>query len=83
MKLEDVEAVISDFKRDFTREDAVLQAKIRVSPANLIGAAELAARRGWQTGVFDVYEAIKQDHPEAAQAILKEFRMDADGNITM
>jgi len=53
------------------------QASIRDKPT-----PALAWHRGLQSGVFEVYLFIRRKHPQAARAILDEFKMNGrNGNI--
>lgn len=83
MKPKDVEAILNDLRKEHTRSDPFLQAKISVSVSQLLGTAELAARRGWQVGVHDAYLSIRQATPRAAKEILHTFHMNEKGNITL
>ena len=57
------------------------QAQHKVSPSELVGSAELAWRRGHQTGAYDSIKKLRRKHPEAAKYLQKYFCMDNKGNL--
>lgn len=45
------------------------------------GVPELAWLRGHHAGAYEAYLAVRKEHPEAAEIILKKFCLNPDGTI--
>lgn len=48
---------------------------------DVLGAIELAYRRGEQNGIHKAFEQVRKKHPKAADELLEAFGMDAEGTI--
>lgn len=60
-----------------------LQTKVAISPLLAAGATVTAWYRGGLTGVYDSYLTLRDAYPEAAEALIDAFDMDADGVIVL
>lgn len=71
---------LADIRRRFITHP-LTQHKVKVSPAEAAGSAELAYYRGIQEGEHRAFLLIKERFPRVAKFLLKELGMDENGSI--
>ncbi len=77
-----LEECCDNLTRQFISPNLQIQQRRSFSAALAAGAIEVAWRRGTQAGTHDAYLTLREAHPEAAQALLDAWNMDAAGTIT-
>ena len=75
-----VEEGIGDIQRQFIKHP-LTQHKVKVSPSEAAGSAELAWLRGIHVGTHESYLTLKREYPDAAKYLLAENNMDTKGNV--
>ena len=73
---------IDDIKRKFIKHPH-FQSRVRTSPSQVVGNAEISFYRGRHAGVHDAYLTIKKKYPDAAKALLRAYGMDEEGHIAL
>ena len=73
---------IEDLKRTFIRHPS-MQHKVRFSASEAAGSVELGWHRGKQAGIHEAHLSLLKKFPLAAKYLLKKYRMNTDGTITL
>jgi len=75
------EEALVHLNKQYLKKDAHFQSKVLVSPSQLVGNAALFWHRGHHVGIYSAFLTLKEKYPEAAESLLRAFRMNKEGSI--
>lgn len=73
-------ATVDEATRDLKQN---IKSRSRTTVGLSSGSVSLGWYRGKQAGVYDAYLTLRKKHRRAAEALLKAYGMDKDGDIVL
>lgn len=81
VKQTQVEDGTRDLIHHFIAPDRRFQSRRSFSASEAKGSIKLGWYRGHHSGIYDASRVIKEQFPQAAEALLEHFNMNEDGSI--